>query len=500
MDDGAILLATHYRPRVTDGNPPLVLIRSPYGRSGLLAVPFGRVFAERGFQVFIQSCRGTDGSGGEFYPQRNEQRDGLATLRWLREQSWCGEQIVTAGMSYLGYTQWAMATDPSAGIAALALNVTMADFGEPTLDGGAFGLQNCLGWSRLMAASTTGARVPPFLSGKKLQRAMSVNPLQDGDTAAAGHHISWYQDWLNHTDIDDPYWQRQSHRPGIPGVTAPISMLTGWYDLFLPWMLRDYEQLRDAGNPPELTIGPWRHADPAQGRRVPATAMRFFRKHLQGESTVARGGVQLFVTGDEGGWRELPSWPPPTQPVVLRLSQNALGESFGPGAATFRYDPRDPTPSLGGPTLAGRRPVSDNSGHESRDDVVTFDGPALSEAVEVIGTVAVTVRVSAGGRSHDVFARLCDVDANGKSLNVADRLVRLPAGDDGPRDARLELWPCAHRFATGHRMRLQLSGGAHPRYARHPGSDGPLASATLGTPIDITIHHEGSEIVLPVSP
>jgi predicted acyl esterase len=32
------------------------------------------------------------------------------------------------------------------------------------------------------------------------------------------------------------------------------------------------------------------------------------------------------------------------------------------------------------------------------------------------------------------------------------------------------MWPTAHRFAAGHRLRVQVSSGAHPRFARHPGT------------------------------
>jgi predicted acyl esterase len=63
MPDGTMLFADHYYPRHSKGKPPTILVRSPYGRSGKLVVFFARPFAERGFQVLIQSCRGTFGSG-----------------------------------------------------------------------------------------------------------------------------------------------------------------------------------------------------------------------------------------------------------------------------------------------------------------------------------------------------------------------------------------------------------------------------------------------------
>lgn len=38
-------------------------------------------------------------------------------------------------------------------------------------------------------------------------------------------------------------------------------------------------------------------------------------------------------------------------------------------------------------------------------------------------------------------------------------------------------WDTAYRFAAGHRLGVQVSSGAHPRFARNPGSGEPLATA-----------------------
>ena len=66
---------------------------------------------------------------------------------------------------------------------------------------------------------------------------------------------------------------------------------------------------------------------------------------------------------------------------------------------------------------------------------------------------------------------------------------------------RLELDAIAHRFPAGHRIRLQVSGGAHPRLARNLGTDEPAASATRMQPSHRTITLDGrSRLVLPVPP
>ena len=515
MDDGVILLADHYAPRplrLGADAPPAVLIRSPYGRRGVLAALYGRVIAERGFQVFLQSCRGTGGSGGEFVPEANEQRDGVATVRWLREQPWCNGTIATAGMSYLGYTQYATATAPGADIAAMALSVTMADLGEPTFATGSMTLSGSLGWARMMSLrSRRGGQLRLATRRRELDRALEALPLATGDRLASGRTIGWYQDWLANPSPDTDYWRQQSHRDALGELGMPVSMLTGWNDLFLPWMLRDYAVLVAAGNAPELTIGPWAHASSGHGRSIPATTIRFLRERLLADPPSRAQPVRIFVTGDAsggGGWRDLPAWPPPTREELWQLSVSGLLRHdtrrtvADDDRAAFTFDPAAPTPSVAGPTLTARRPVLDNAEHEQRPDVLTYTSAALGEAFEIAGAVGVQLEVSADNGHHDVFARLCDVDQHGRSWNVCDRMTRLTPerplpGADGRRTVRLQLWPSAHRFASGHRIRLQVSGGAHPRYARNLGAGEPLATGTQLRQATITIHHSGSCLSLP---
>src|SRR5580658_10165211 len=146
MPDGAELLADRWYPtNVGAGLPPTVLLRSPYGRRQLGIV--GRIFAERGYQVVIQSCRGTFGSGGDWVPMRNEEADGKATLDWVAAQPWFDGQLVTWGPSYLGLTQWAIAQDAPSFVKAMALDVTASNFRDAVVyPGGSFAHETALTW------------------------------------------------------------------------------------------------------------------------------------------------------------------------------------------------------------------------------------------------------------------------------------------------------------------------------------------------------------------
>jgi hypothetical protein len=109
----------------------------------------------------------------------------------------------------------------------------------------------------------------------------------------------------------------------------------------------------------------------------------------------------------------------------------------------------------------------------------------------------------------DFFARLCVVERSGRSLNLCDGIIRVtpesPAAtrqEDGVLFVKLELWPTANRFKRGQRIRLQVSSGAHPRFARNPGSGERVGEETTLKLAEQTVYHDPahpSSITLPVT-
>lgn len=520
MDDGVVLLADRWVARATREDPqPTVLIRSPYGRAGVVGLLFGRLVAERGLQVVIQSVRGTFGSGGEFSPF-DCRPDGLATLRWLREQPWHARRIGMLGPSYLGLVQWAVAPEAGDDLAGLVIQVSASQFHGQAYAGGSLSLETTASWLVLVAEQQR--RFAPLAMVRALRRLPAVLeelPLADLDQLATGAEVPWFRESLAHPERDDAYWVRRDFAAGVSEVSAPVLFVGGWYDIFLPWMLEDFTALHAAGRAPKLVIGPWTHTSPG----VIATGLRdglsWLRAKLLDDDRLERPErVRVFVTGERmgGGWRALPGWPPEGGERRLRLGAGdgdgllLDGESAAdatPGSRAYRYDPTDPTPSLGGPVLLSREPVVDNRPLEERADVLTYTGPALPATVEAIGRVRVELWVRASSPYFDIFARVCDVDPDGASRNVSDALVRVAPGQFEPDEAEgdaqrvaFELWPIGHRFAVGHRIRLQVSSGAHPRYARNPGTGDDPSTATKLEAVDIEVLHgpdHPSMLILP---
>ncbi|MFT4212904.1 MAG: CocE/NonD family hydrolase [Microbacterium sp.] len=517
LADGVELLGDLYRPVGADGAAPTILVRGPYGRRGLLGGA-ARALAYEGYTVFFQSCRGTWGSGGVFTPQIDEQRDGIETVRWVRQQPWFTGRLAMFGESYMGYTQWAVAgrmqrEEPENAPEAHVLQITMPDFGAITWDNGAYSLRNALGWTRMMVRMRRGglALLGMMLPDRRLARAFDVLPLSAGDVAATGESVHWYQDWVAHESLADEYWTQQSHTASVSDVTAPILMVTGWYDIFLPWQLRTYALLAAAGRAPRLTVGPWGHISPDKSAPAHRDTLAFLADTFTDADSGRVAPVRAYQTGAEE-WHDLGSWPPAGSRAGTWFLHPGGGLSAQPavtGTTAYTYDPTDPTPALGGPSLQPDTLPKDNAALERRADIRVFRSEPLDAPLDVAGDPVARIRIRSSAPCFDVFVRITDVHPDGRVMSVCDGIRRIgsvgtaatdPEADaDGFREVTVPLWPTFHRFARGHRVGLQVSSGAHPRYARNPGTGEAAFDAVATVVAHQEIGHgpEGARIDLP---
>jgi uncharacterized protein len=405
--------------------------------------------------------------------------------------------------------------------------------------------------------------VGTVFAGRRIEPALSGLPLPDAAEPVLRGRAPWYREWLSHPDAEDPWWEPYRAGTALHRVDAPVLLVSGWQDLFLEQSLEQYAALRERGVDVALTVGPWTHLD--VGIRGAALVSRetiaWLDQHMAGGPVARKSPVRVHRTG-ESRWHDLPEWPPPSAPAVFQphpdgtlttspagaepaspagaattspAADTALPTSTSPGdadttspagaattspagaattspagahaasapptAVVFRYDPADPTPSVGGRTLSGSAGVKDNRALEARADVVTFTTDALPTAVDVIGSPTLELTIAVDQPHADVFVRLCDVDERGRSRNFSDHLERLDPGVPAGETQRLSLTldPCFHRLRAGHRLRLQISGGAFPRYARNLGTPGTPAHGRTLRSTERTLDCAGTRLVLPVA-
>jgi putative CocE/NonD family hydrolase len=195
MRDGVTLLADRLHPR----DPParhIVLIRTPYGRRRYMR-PVARAVAERGYQVVVQSTRGTFGSEGAFDPFRHEAADGEDTLAWLEGRPWFDGSVAMTGASYLGFVQWAVAAGAPSYLKALAPQVTASEFASLIHPGGSFSLDSVLSWVHTVHHQEgRPLRVIASMIRQRhtLDAVFDLLPLADLDRAVVGRRVGFYQD------------------------------------------------------------------------------------------------------------------------------------------------------------------------------------------------------------------------------------------------------------------------------------------------------------------
>jgi len=555
MRDGVHLTADIYRPD-TDQKVPAILSRTPYDKGSLRNFDFtlnAIRAAEQGYAVIFQDVRGRWLAEGDFYPFTSEVEDGYDSVEWVAAQPWCSGPVGMVGGSYIGATQWLAAIAQAPHLKAIAPNITSSDYYEGwAYQGGAFQLGAMLFWNVPTLASDRAAR------GGNMQRVEHL--LIEGDDLMPHYeHLqlktlpilqedglsSYYFDWLAHPTYDS-YWKAIAVKERYGQVNVPVLNLGGWYDLFLMGTLENFVRMQSEGGSPaarsgqRLLIGPWSHGaftglfpdfnyGVMSGQDVidiSAIQLRFFDYHLKGltNGLTDEPPVRIFVMGSNQ-WRDEQEWPlARTQytPWYLHGEGNLSPAVPAEEAAdSYVYDPRDPTPTIGGSTFMAGLALGIHAGPkdqrpaEARPDVLVYSSEVLTQPLEVTGPLKVTLYAATSAPDTDFVARLCDVYPDGASRLLAEGIIRARyrQGTDQARpitpnevyEYTIDLVATSNVFLPGHRVRLDIMSASFPRFDRNLNNGKPLGEDTLADAqtAQQTIFHDSSRpshILLPVIP
>jgi putative CocE/NonD family hydrolase len=498
----------------------------------------------------MQDVRGTYASDGAFEPFRNEREDGADTIEWASSLPGANGSVGMFGLSYQGHTQLAAAVGDSGALKAIIPRQRCAD----PLNGiyfrqGAFELTMQTIWyalhaglpqtvrahegdaTRLNAAVRSLANAVDALSsdGYRYRPLVDFAPL--AGTALADH---FFAPLRNPMDADALSFLDLTK--DMDAISTPALHVGGWYDIFIQQTLDDYVAMQHRGVPVQLFVGPGTHTgvsiDPI-GDRVFGVAsedpsiglstsfeniqLDWFDRHLKNDPTPPDElTATVFVMG-ENRWRTFASWPPESVATSLYLDTggNLVEERPSGGGESYTYDPDDPVPTLGGAIMgdAAHRPgVFDQRPIESRPDVLTFTTAPLLHDLEVIGRVTAHLWAQSDAVDTDFVVRVCDVEPDGRSLNVVDGIVRAlyrdhstgaapsPISPSTPYEYEIDLWSTAYVFRRGHQIRVQVTSSNFPRWDANPNTGTPFESTTAVVAHQTVLHGPGhpSRLVLPV--
>ena len=107
--------------------------------------------------------------------------------------------------------------------------------------------------------------------------------------------------------------------------------------------------------------------------------------------------------------------------------------------------------------------------------------------------------------------KLLDVHPSGFAQRLNDGIVRarfrkgydreVMLTPDSVEPYELDLWGTCTRLASGHRLRVEVSSSAFPKFDRNLNTGGPLGKESSGSVANQTIYHDRahpSHIVIPV--
>jgi putative CocE/NonD family hydrolase len=539
MRDGVRLYGAIYRP--SEGNRfPVLLLRSPYSTQYPRDVEWAVRFAEHGYAVVLQDCRGRYESEGKWRPYIDEAEDGYDTQEWIGQQNWCDGNIGTFGISYPGFTQIQPAPLRSSCVKALVPIAHQEDNYGHLRYNGVLQQENSMNWVWLGDRTNQNA-ARELIDWDTVYRRLPLLTAID-DIAER----PFYREIIRHARFDE-FWKSCSMKGKYSEVETPAYFITGWYDNLLHETLKCFHGWKHQSRTEEcrrftrLMVGPWTHSligsaeatgeigfGPRSAVDIPALHLRWYDQRLREIDTGIDDEmpVRLFVMG-VNAWRSEDQWPlARTRYTSFHLHSDGRANSLsGDGRLslddpideppdTFEYDPENPVPTVGGQSMfllsAGPR---DRRSVEQREDVLVYSTASLEEDLEVTGPVELILYASSTAPDTDFTATLADVHPSGRSVHICEGIVRARFREsyENPTlikpgkvyELRISLWETSNVFKAGHKVRVEISSSNFPRFDRNLNT-GNEAAADMETRIaHQTILHNArhpSRLVLPIIP
>jgi putative CocE/NonD family hydrolase len=575
MRDGVRLATDVYRPKDAEGPLPTILSRTPYdfnqlGKRQLKAVIDA---VERGYAYIIQNERGKFFSEGEWEILGFPRTDGWDALDWIAAQEWSNGKVGTIGCSSSAEWQLALAAMDHPAHAAMVPMASGAGIGRigPFQEQGNWyrgGVYQMLFGTWLYGVQNTQRpRLPEGLPREdvvRLSRYFDLAPeMPEVDWSEHLEHLPLvtmmeevdgpkgiYAEFIRRLP-DDPAWFEGGLYHDDEPWGVPALWMNSWYDVSIGPNLALFNHVRETAEDPEvadgqyLVIAPTPHCrfktdeeETIVGERnmgdvrfeYDELTARWFDYWLKSDDNGVfdeTPRVQYYTMG-LNRWQSSTSWPPEGVELTTWYldSDGAANSLFGDGrlatappasgqADRFTYDPTVPVPSLGGGVCCTGNAVQpgsfDQRGNEARHDVLVYTSQPMEEAVEISGTIGVTLYVESDARDTDFSLKLVDVHPDGTAYNIDETIQRVRFRDGYDKQVfmepgevyELEVSPMSTSalIAEGHRIRVEVSSSNFPRFARNLNTGGNNWEDAEGVVAHNVVHHSAqypSQIRLPI--
>lgn len=490
MRDGVKLRTVVYFPD-TEGPWPTLFTRTPYPMEAIESAN-AEEYAKREYVYIFQFCRGTVGSEGNWVPNDNDRNDGIDSVKWLSEQTWC-KSIGIHGISYMSFTAWMIADSLPEKVKTLYLCHYGVDRYLSAYKDGLFRHDILTGW----AMGNAGKPVKTDYVQSSLYR-----PHINVDCDLWGIELKWYKQWITKTDYDDKYWHRgvwETLRKMPEKVKIPVCIMAGWYDHHLEGTILGYEKLNEiVKDKSKIVIGGWNHdfvpCVPAHDHKnaalnIQAHMFTWFDNILVKEQP-AESGVETYIIGEDR-WRKWNKWPIENNSLKnVFLTTEKRNDYNGYTAAShqqlqeteisYDYDPNDPVYSRGGETIfvsqdqRGSR-LQEQPGYKK--DVISFVSEPLNEDIKIAGKINAKLFVASDCEDTCFTAKVMEVLSDGDAYNIRSSITTLAFRNASYSritykpgeivEINIEMLPITWTIKKGFSIRIDISSSNFPEYAVH---------------------------------
>jgi len=257
----------------------------------------------------------------------------------------------------------------------------------------------------------------------------------------------------------------------------------GWFDLLLKGEQNNFKAEQPRVRYYTMGANKWQQAESFP---LPNTEVKNFYLASAGKANTLNGDGQLVIMPQS---KDIPD--------------------------AFTYDPMNPVGSYGGNVCCIGNAVQggsfDQSKMELRNDVLVYSSEELKEGVEITGFIESTLYVSSTGLDTDVTIKLIDVHPDGKAYNLDETIQRLRYREGYDKKVfmekgkvyKVDLTPMvtSNYFASGHKIRIEVSSSNFPRFDRNLNTGGNNYDESTGVIVENKIHHSKqypSVIKLPI--
>ncbi|MBF2759581.1 MAG: CocE/NonD family hydrolase [Ectothiorhodospiraceae bacterium AqS1] len=533
MPDGVGLSASIWLPAA--GAPtPAILEYIPYRKRDLVRARDERnhpYFAAHGYACLRVDMRGSGDSEGAMPDMYtcDELDDARCVIEWIAEQPWCNGRVGIFGTSWGGTAALQAAIDAPDALQAVIANCATVDRFEDDI--------HWMGGCLLTDSLEWGATLPAILACPPDRATLGERWMDIWKTRLRNTSFP-FERWAKN-DRRGEYWRHGSVRFQADRLRVPILAIGGWSDRYSNSVMRLVRARPDLCRG---IVGPWGHHYPDQGEPGPAIGFQdlalkwwdHWLKSADSAGDIDWPSLQLWrrefdppqnrLRRRNGRWIafDLPTRSPrdpqaegqaEAEATRLYLAGDDLpsDSSQPPSPATLSFNPPTKAATLAIPFDLGHGECAGDTGYFGRvggialdqapDDKrsLRFDTSPLTEAVDLIGHVTLSLDLEIEAMPAQIACRLCDVAQDGRSNLVSRTVLRLDLDDDLddsrdlPHDEllgkaipyRIVFPATAYRFEAGNRIRLAFGASYWPLVWPVP------------RPTEIHIRSQGAHLSLP---